>query len=104
MEDAEVAIVAYGATARPAQGAMLKLRAEGKKVGLIRLITLWPFPQAQIRQLGRTMRRFFVPEMNLGQVNREIERFVSCDVVPISKIGGIPHTVDEIADVVRRSM
>ncbi|RLF53198.1 MAG: 2-oxoacid:acceptor oxidoreductase subunit alpha [Thermoplasmata archaeon] len=94
LEDAKTAVVAYGATARPAFGAVLKMR--NKKIGFMRLITIWPFPKKQIMRLGEKVERIYVPELNLGQVSREIERFVNCEVVPISKIGGIPHTVDEI--------
>ena len=96
LEDAEIAVVAYGAIARPAYGAVLRAREEGEKVGFLRLITIWPFPRNQIRDLGGKVKQIFVPEMNLGQISREIERFVSCDVIPISKIGGIPHSIDEI--------
>lgn len=102
LDGAKSAIVAYGATARPARGALEILREEEIPVGMVRLITLWPFPEDPIRQLGRQVEHIFVPEMNLGQVSREIERFVSCEVIPISKIGGIPHTIDEIAEEIRR--
>lgn len=95
-DDARVAVVAYGATARPAYGAVLKARSEGRRVGFLRLITIWPFPQRELTLLGEKVEKIYVPEMNLGQISREIERFVSCEVVPISKIGGIPHTIDEI--------
>jgi len=49
-----------------------------------------------VRELGARVKKIFVPEMNLGQLSREIERFVRCEVVPIPKIGGIAHTIDEI--------
>ena len=96
LDDAEVVIVSYGAASRPAKGAVKKFRDEGKKVGLLRLITLWPFPEDKIKEIGTKAKRIFVPEMNLGQISREIERFVNCDVIPVSKIGGIAHTIKEI--------
>jgi len=101
IDDAEYLVVSYGASARPAMGAVSEFREEGKKVGLLRLITVWPFPDKIVRSLGNRVKRIFVPEMNLGQVSREIERFVSCDVVPVSKIGGVSHTIDEIVSAIR---
>ncbi len=96
LEDADIAIVTYGATSRPATGAVLRARKEGKKVGMFRLVTIWPFPENKIRKLGAKVKKIFVPEMNLGQLSREIERFVNCEVLSIPKIGGIVHTIDEI--------
>jgi 2-oxoglutarate ferredoxin oxidoreductase subunit alpha len=95
-EGAKVGLLAYGATARPAMGAVLKARAVGEKVTFIRPITMWPFPSKQIAAAAAGLDRLIVPEMNLGQVCREVERFVDCEVVPLSKIGGVPHTSREI--------
>jgi len=96
MEDAEVVVVSYGATSRPAKGALLRARSEGKKVGMLRLVTIWPFPENKLTELDTKVKKVFVPEMNLGQLSREVERFVSCEVIPVPKIGGIAHTIDEI--------
>lgn len=96
LEDADIVLISYGATSRPAAGAVLRARGEGKKVGMLRLITIWPFPEVKVRELGTVAKKIFVPEMNLGQVSREVERFVKCDVVSIPKIGGVAHTIDEI--------
>lgn len=95
-DGASVAVLAYGATARPAKGAVLRARAEGIRVGFIRPVTIWPFPIDEIRGACRDLRRLLVPEMNLGQLAREVERFVDCEVVPLSKIGGVVHTSSEI--------
>ena len=96
LEDADFVVISYGATARPAAGAVLRARSEDKKVGMLRLITIWPFPESKVRELGARVKKIFVPEMNLGQLSREVERFVGCEVVSIPKIGGIAHTIDEI--------
>lgn len=96
LEDADIAVVSYGATSRPAAGAVLRARNEGKKVGILRLVTIWPFPEHQVRELGDKVKKIFVPEMNLGQLSREVERFVNCEVLSVPKIGGIVHTIDEI--------
>ncbi len=99
-EEAAVAVLAYGATARPAKGAVLRARAEGHHVGFIRPVTIWPFPSDEIRQACSNLKRLLVPEMNLGQLVREIERHVDCEVVPLSKIGGVIHTSSEILSAI----
>jgi 2-oxoglutarate ferredoxin oxidoreductase subunit alpha len=96
---AKIGVVAYGATSRPAYGAVLKAREKyKKKVHFLRLITIWPFPQEEIKELASKVEVIIIPEMNLGQISREIERFVKCEVVQIPKIGGVPHTINEILD------
>ena len=96
MDGARVAVVSFGCTARPALGAVEAARAAGHPVGFIRLVGMWPFPGPRIKELLADVDAVLVPEMNLGQLSREIERFVSCPVVRASKIGGIVHSVDEI--------
>jgi 2-oxoglutarate ferredoxin oxidoreductase subunit alpha len=96
LKGAKVAVVSYGASARPSLGAVEKARRNKKKVGFLRLITIWPFARKQITELGKQVETILVPEMNLGQVSREIERFVDCEVVSVPKIGGIAHSIDEI--------
>ena len=97
LEDAEEAVVCFGATARPALGAVEAARRSGKRVGFIRLIGLWPFPGPALARALAGVRRVLVPEMSLGQLNRELERFLDCPVVWLPKIGGVAHTVAEIA-------
>ena len=93
---ARVGLISYGATSRPAYGAVKKARSEGKALDFLRLITIWPFARDQVTAFGKNLDKILVPEMNLGQISREIERFVNCEVVCVPKIGGIPHTVDEV--------
>ncbi len=76
LEDAETVIVAYGATARSARHAMKEARTKGRAVGLLNLLTLWPFPEAIIKNLSWNVRRIVVAEMNRGQILREVERVV----------------------------
>lgn len=97
-DDMDYLVVSYGASARPSMGAVLKLRERGIKVGFLRLITIWPFSNSIVKEHGKKVKKIFVPEMNLGQISREIERFVSCDVHSVSKIGGVPHTINEIVE------
>ncbi len=100
LEDATEIIISYGSSARPAYGAMLRERKNGRNIGFIRLMTLWPFPQELISNLGSRVNRIFVPEMNLGQLSREIERFTKAQVISIPKIGGIPHSIDDITSAI----
>ena len=95
-DGATVGVLAYGATARPARGAVLRARAEGRRVNFVRPVTIWPFPRRQIQEACAGLQRLVVPEMNLGQLSREVERFVDCEVVPQSKIGGVIHSSREI--------
>jgi 2-oxoglutarate ferredoxin oxidoreductase subunit alpha len=74
MEDADVVVVAYGISARTASWPIEMARREGLRVGFIRLITVWPFPEERIRDLARRVKGFVVPEINMGQIVREVER------------------------------
>lgn len=95
---ARIGVLAYGATARPAKGAVLEARKQGQAVDFLRLISIWPFPEDVVRNFAERVDKIFVPEMNLGQVTRVVERFTSKPVIPVSKIGGIIHTVDEVLE------
>lgn len=76
IEDANVVIVAYGATARSARHAMKLARQHRHHVGLVTLYTIWPFAEEVIQRVGRIARRIVVPEMNMGQLALEVERLV----------------------------
>ncbi len=77
LKDAEVVVVAYGISARVAFKAIEDARARGVKVGMLRLITVWPFPERQIKQLAERVKAFIMPEINLGQVYLELQRVVA---------------------------
>lgn len=74
MEDAEVAVVSYGVSARTGLAAVDEAREMGIKAGLLRLITVWPFPEDQIRVLAARVKAFVTVEINLGQIHLEVER------------------------------
>jgi 2-oxoglutarate ferredoxin oxidoreductase subunit alpha len=96
LDDAEIIVVAYGFTARSSLFAVDRLRKEGKKVGLLRLKTIWPFADGIIHQIGRVAEKLFVPEMNRGQVRGEIMKYVACEVVPYNQTNGDiihPHEI-----------
>jgi 2-oxoglutarate ferredoxin oxidoreductase subunit alpha len=103
-EDSDVVVVAYGIVARAALSAVRQARKEGIKAGLLRLITLWPFPEKHVAAAAECAKAFVVPEMNCGQVVREVQR-VACmkPVAFLSKLGENPHTPAEILEVIRRS-
>jgi 2-oxoglutarate ferredoxin oxidoreductase subunit alpha len=74
MEDADVAIVSYGVSARSSLAAVDEARAMGVKAGLLRLVTIWPFPEEQVRELAKQVKAFVTVELNLGQIHLEVER------------------------------
>jgi 2-oxoglutarate ferredoxin oxidoreductase subunit alpha len=98
IEDAEVVVIAYGITARVSQGAVWRARQKGLKVGLLRLQIAWPFPDARIVQVAERARALVVPEINLGQMVREVERAVHgvTRVVAVSHAGGHYPTADTL--------
>lgn len=76
VEDANTLVVAYGATARSARHAVQLARRRRHKVGMVTLLTIWPFAEAEIARAAHSVRRVIVPEMNLGQLAGEVERVV----------------------------
>jgi 2-oxoglutarate ferredoxin oxidoreductase subunit alpha len=102
LEDAEVAVVAYGIAARAALSAVRKAREMGIKAGLQRPVTLWPFPEEQVAQVAMRVKAIVVPEMNCGQIVREVERAAKeTPVIFLPKLGEEPHKPDEILDAIR---
>jgi len=96
-EDAEILIIAYGCSARPSLAALELARKDGLKVGLLQLQTLWPFPDHLIKRYSEKAKKIIVPELSLGQLKSEIERYIKdIPVVGINKVGGISITPQEI--------
>jgi 2-oxoglutarate ferredoxin oxidoreductase subunit alpha len=106
VEDAEIVLVAYGITARVAHYAMALGRKEGIKVGMLKLNTVWPFPEERIVELAESVKTFIMPEINFGQVYHELERCVKGDAntVLISHGGGNIHDPKDILEVIRREL
>ena len=88
IDDAEVVIVSYGFSARSSLFAVDYLRKEGKKVGLLRLKTIWPFADRIVREIGGFAKKLFVPEMNMGQMAGEIMKYADCEVIPLNQTDG----------------
>ena len=104
MEDAELLIAAYGTTARISRSAVNNLRAEGLKVGMIRPITLWPYPYDAFRTIPSTVKNILVAEMNAGQMVDDVKVATGCRY-PVSfygRMGGFAPSVREIEDECRR--
>jgi 2-oxoglutarate ferredoxin oxidoreductase subunit alpha len=102
-EDADTIVIAFGCTARSARHAVTQAREEGLKCGLFRLMTVWPFPETRIRELiekGK-VKRFIVPEINLGQLRREVERLTQLPVLCLNHAGGAMPTPDMILELIR---
>ncbi|OGR25094.1 MAG: 2-oxoglutarate synthase subunit alpha [Desulfobacca sp. RBG_16_60_12] len=72
--DAEILVVAYGSVARSARRAVKEAREQGLKAGLLQLVTLWPFPRRLLTPYLRQVRAVLVPELNMGQMSREVKR------------------------------
>ena len=87
-EDAKVVVVAYGSTSRSALRAVKDARLAKRKVGLLRLITPWPFPSKEVERLSAKTKVMIVPEVNYGQMEHTVREFASCPVVGIHHAAG----------------
>ena len=99
LEDAEVAIIAYGSVARSAMRAVEEARQQGIRAGLLQLITLFPFPRSHVTPVLKQCRAVLVPEMNMGQISREVQRVNQsfCAVVKHNRVDGQVITPDELS-------
>jgi 2-oxoglutarate ferredoxin oxidoreductase subunit alpha len=103
MKDAEVAIFAYGSVARSAKAVVKWARARGVPVGLVRPITLWPFPTLAVDRMAGQVRTVIVPEMNIKQMSWEVQAAVSgrCKVVDFGRVDGKLITPAQIEELVK---
>jgi 2-oxoglutarate ferredoxin oxidoreductase subunit alpha len=102
VDNSDVIVVSYGITSRVAQRAIELARQKGLRVGKLRLITCWPFPEKRVRELAATTKAFVVPELNLGQMVREVERAAAgkTRTFPVSHAGGSVHRPEDILKVI----
>ena len=105
MEDAEVCIVAFGVAARVSQNAIDKAREQGIKVGMIRPITLWPFPKKALLAAADKVKAFVSVELSMGQMIEDIELATRCKkpVLLCSRVGGMIHTTDDIISKIKEA-
>lgn len=105
LEDADVVVVSYGISSRVAMRAVRVAREEGLKVGMLRLVVCWPFPEKKIRELAGRVRAFVVPELNYGQMSLEVERCAAgkarCTLVGHG--GGTVHKPETILEAIREA-
>ncbi len=97
-EDCDILLVAYGSSSRVCKGALHEARKQGKKVGLLRPITLWPFPTARIRELASQVKTVLVVEMSAGQLIEDVELAVRAqtEVLLVNRLGGFVPTEQDI--------
>lgn len=100
LSDAEYIIITFGCTTRSALEAMSRARSRGRKVGVLELVTLWPFADAQVSKACQRANAVIVPEMNLGQVIREVQRVARKDIpiAGVNKVNSQAITPIEILD------
>ncbi|MGD2295174.1 MAG: 2-oxoacid:acceptor oxidoreductase subunit alpha [Candidatus Aminicenantes bacterium] len=104
-DDAEIIVLSYGITSRVAVRAVRMARKAGIKIGTLRLVTVWPFPEKRIRQLAKKIKAFVVPEINFGQMAREVDRSVNgqCPVVRVRHCGGWVHDPVDIFNAIKEA-
>ena len=105
MEDAEYCVVAFGIASRVAKNAVAAARKEGIKVGLIRPITLWPFPAKPLSAAADKVKAFISVELNMGQMIEDIRLATQCKkpVTLCSRCGGMIPSPDEVLDSIRKA-
>ena len=102
LEGADVAVISYGITSRVAQRASALARRQGVRAGNLRLITAWPFPEKRVGEIAGRVKALIVPELNLGQMVREVERAAGgrTKTIAVPHAGGSVHHPEEILKVI----
>jgi 2-oxoglutarate/2-oxoacid ferredoxin oxidoreductase subunit alpha len=102
-DDADITIIAYGSVARSAKRAVIEAREKGIRVGLLRLITIWPFTRSGVEKVLQTSKTLIVPEMNMGQISREVKRVNRgvAKVFTLNKVDGTIITPQEILNRIK---
>jgi 2-oxoglutarate ferredoxin oxidoreductase subunit alpha len=105
LDDAKTVLIAYGSESRPALDAVKEARAKGIKAGLLKLDTVWPVPEEQIRAVAERADTVLAVEMNVGRYAYEIERVCcgACRVVRVTKNRGLVHTTQEVYGVLEEA-
>ena len=105
MEDAEICVVAFGIASRVAKNAVVAAREEGLKVGLIRPITLWPFPTEVLAKAADQVKGFISVEMSMGQMIEDVRLAPQCKkpVGFCGRCGGMIPSPDEVLESIRKA-
>ena len=98
MDDAEICVVSFGIASRVAKNAIMEARAKGMKVGMIRPITLWPFPKDALKKAAKNVKAFLSVELNMGQMVDDVKLAINCakPVYFYGRTGGVIMTPDEV--------
>ena len=106
MDDAEICLVAYGISARVSRSAVSAAREKGIRAGMIRPITLWPFPTEALRQAAKQVKQFLSVELSMGQMLTDIELAVRCarPVTLVSHVGGVILTPEEVLHAIEHAV
>jgi 2-oxoglutarate ferredoxin oxidoreductase subunit alpha len=104
-DNAEVVVVSYGITSRVAVKAVQQARKAGIKIGTLRLITVWPFPEKRIKELSKKIKAFVIPELNYGQMALEVERASAgqAPAIRVSHMGGWVHDPEDIFKAIKEA-
>jgi 2-oxoglutarate ferredoxin oxidoreductase subunit alpha len=104
VDDARLVVVAYGIAARIAKGAIKNVRAEGLKVGLMRPVTLWPFPDEPLREMSKQVKQYLCFEMNMGQMLEDVQLALAGqgETAFYGRPGGVVPTPSEVTRVISR--
>jgi 2-oxoglutarate ferredoxin oxidoreductase subunit alpha len=106
VDGAEVVVMAYGISSRVMQPAIAKARKEGIKVGQIKMVTVWPFPEKRVRELASKVKALMLVEMNFGQVFLEMDRCAAgkCRTLLVGHAGGTVHKPEDIYKVIKEAV
>ena len=104
MDDAEICVVSVGITARVSKNAIVAARKEGIKVGMIRPITLYPFPKAPLAAAAKKVKSFLTVELNMGQMNEDVKLAIGCskNVAMCNRVGGMIPGADEVLAAIKK--
>jgi len=101
LDDADICLFSYGSSARSARRAMREARIAGIKVGLFQIYVLWPFPYQVLSDLSKKIKKFIVPEMNLGQIAHEVDCATKKESIRVNRVDGSPITPGEILEQIK---
>ena len=104
MEDAEICVVSTGITARVSKNAIVECRRRGIKVGMIRPITLYPFPAKPLAEAAEKVKSFLTVELNMGQMNEDVRLAIGCKkpVSMCNRVGGMIPSTDEVISAIEK--
>ena len=105
VEGADVVVMSYGISSRVVQPAITRAMKDGIKVGQIKMVTVWPFPEKRVRELAEKVKSLIMVEMNLGQVFLEMDRCAKgkCATYRIGHHGGTVHNPEELYHIIKEA-